>query len=216
MPSRGDMHMDGNAIRDELSSGPIGGALARWQESGDPELLAAVVAAARPLAEAVAAKMLRSRGVTDPSAVDDVMSLVLDHLRRLPGAVAGERPVAPFRGEQPGTDAGVGYVCQLAEKRALDVARQRRRRSRHTLPFSLVDAEVQRGLVRREAAAQADLLDRLADALDGLEPRLRTVVEMLLDGKSQAVIAHVLGVCEGTVSRARSRAVDHLRRLIEP
>ena len=38
---------------------------------------------------------------------------------------------------------------------------------------------------------------------------------MLLDGKSQTVIAHVLGVCEGTVSRVRSRAVAKLRGLMD-
>ena len=47
-----------------------------------------------------------------------------------------------------------------------------------------------------------------------LEPRLRTVVELLLEGKSQVVIAHVLVVCEGTVSRLRTRAIAELKRLL--
>lgn len=37
---------------------------------------------------------------------------------------------------------------------------------------------------------------------------------MLLAGKSQAAIAHVLEVCEGTVSRLRGRAIAELKRLM--
>ena len=54
---------------------------------------------------------------------------------------------------------------------------------------------------------------RLHEAIKKLEPRLRTVIDMLLDGKSQAVIAHVLNICEGTVSRLRCRAIEELQRL---
>jgi RNA polymerase sigma factor (sigma-70 family) len=61
---------------------------------------------------------------------------------------------------------------------------------------------------------ESDATARMHDALPLLEPRSRTVVELLLDGKSQAVIAHVLGVCEGTVSRLRTRAIAELRRLL--
>jgi DNA-directed RNA polymerase specialized sigma subunit len=41
------------------------------------------------------------------------------------------------------------------------------------------------------------------------------VIGLLLEGKNQAVIAHVIGVCEGTVSRIRRRAIDRLRALLE-
>ena len=46
--------------------------------------------------------------------------------------------------------------------------------------------------------------------------RQRLVVELLLEGKSQALIAHVLGVNEGTVSRLRARAIASLRRILDP
>jgi DNA-directed RNA polymerase specialized sigma subunit len=39
-------------------------------------------------------------------------------------------------------------------------------------------------------------------------------VELLLEGKNQARIAHVLGVCEGTVSRLRARAIASLQSLV--
>jgi DNA-directed RNA polymerase specialized sigma subunit len=40
------------------------------------------------------------------------------------------------------------------------------------------------------------------------------VIELLLEGKSQAVISHALDVCEGTVSRLRTRAIASLRSLM--
>ncbi|MBM4021025.1 MAG: hypothetical protein FJ284_02060 [Planctomycetes bacterium] len=40
----------------------------------------------------------------------------------------------------------------------------------------------------------------------------RVVAGVLLEGKSQATIAHVLGVHEGTMSRLRAQAIDALWR----
>ena len=65
------------------------------------------------------------------------------------------------------------------------------------------------------AAADADCAS-LHQELERLEPRLRTVIAMLLEGKSQVTIAHALGVCEGTVSRLRVRAIDQLRCAMVP
>ena len=63
---------------------------------------------------------------------------------------------------------------------------------------------------------QADLCLRLHDEIPHLPPRERLVMELVLEGKNQAVIAHVLDVCEGTVSRIRMRAIATLRaRLAE-
>jgi RNA polymerase sigma factor (sigma-70 family) len=194
----------------------IGRLLDGWQATADPETLAVLVVAVRPMVEAVASRVLRSLRIADRSAVDDVVSLVLDHLRRLPRGLEGERPVAIFRGDEPGT----AFIRILARNRALDVARSRGRRARRSVPFSAAIDDVREALVTRRAAAalvaEAETHDRLAAAIDRLEPQLRTVVQMLLDGKSQVVIAHVLGVCEGTVSRVRSRALAKLRALLEP
>jgi RNA polymerase sigma factor (sigma-70 family) len=65
-----------------------------------------------------------------------------------------------------------------------------------------------------DVAAQTDLCVRLRDIIPRLPPRERTVIELLLEGKSQAVIAHMLEVCEGTVSRLRGRATAALRNLL--
>jgi RNA polymerase sigma factor (sigma-70 family) len=198
----------------DAGASSIGRLLDDWQATADPEQLAVLVVAVRPMVEAVAARVLRSRRIADRSAVDDVVSLVLDHLRRLPRGSEGERHVALFRGDEPGTDTGTAFIRILARNRALDVARSRGRRARRSVPFSAAIDDVREALVTRRAAAETH--DRLAAAIDRLEPQLRTVVQMLLDGKSQVVIAHVLGVCEGTVSRVRSRAQAKLRALLEP
>lgn len=191
--------------------------LEEWQATGTVEPLECLIVAVRPLVETVAVRVLRSRQIADPAAVEDVVSLVLDHLRRLPGGVDGERQVAAFRaGGAAG--AGAAYVRLLARNRALDVARHRRRRDRMARVFSALDAGGMQALVRQTPRGHhepdGDTLVRLAQGIERLEPRLRSVVRLLLEGKSQAVIAHVLGVCEGTVSRARDRAVARLRELL--
>ncbi|MCE2725465.1 MAG: sigma-70 family RNA polymerase sigma factor [Planctomycetaceae bacterium] len=202
----------------ESSPAGIGRLLDRWQATNDPEQLAVLVGAVRPMVEAVAVRVLRSRRIKDQSAVDDVLSLVLDHLRRLPGGQEGERPVAMFRGADPGSDSGGRFIRLLARNRSLDVARSHRRHRRYECPFSSAGDTVRWSLANPDDAArqeaEADVHDRLVVAIDRLEPDLQAVVRMLLDGKSQAVIAHVLGVCPGTVSRARRRAMAKLRGLM--
>ena len=202
----------------ESSTAGIGRLLDRWQATNDPEQLAVRVGAVRPMVEAVAVRVLRSRRIKDQSAVDDVLSLVLDHLRRLPGGQEGERPVALFRGADPGSDRGGRFIRLLARNRSLDVARSHRRHWRHECSFTSAGDTVRFSLVSHDdaarQAAEADIHDRLAAAIGRLEPELQAVVQMLLDGKSQAVIAHVLGVCPGTVSRARRRAMAKLRGLM--
>ena len=216
-----------SSIAHDLSLGSL---LLEWQSSADSECLALLLAAARPLVERMAASTLRRHLVPDPAAVDDAVSLVFDHLRRLPGASPGETPVARFaprRAALDGTtsdDAGLTYVIWLARDRAIDVARSRRRIARHIACFSELSADATRRLASRpedgaaagsSEAPLAAMRSRLHDAIQLLEPRERTVIEMLLDGKTQVVIAHALDVCEGTVSRLRSKALTSLRLLLD-
>ena len=195
----------------------VGALLEEWQSSADPERLEAVVAVVRPLVEMAAGRELARCHVADRSAIDDVVSLVLDHLRRLPRGLEGERQVAAFRGDEAAVGRGLAFIRLLARNRARDVARARLRRERHAMVFSLLDDAGRRAVSGGGAAeaAAADLHDRLVEAVQRLEPPLRTVVELLLEGKSQVVIAHVLDVCEGTVSRMRSRAVARLREFLD-
>jgi len=201
--------------------------LSAWQASGDHAQLDALLAATRPLMERTAGRTLRHHHVNDPAAVDDTVSRVLDHLRRLPGSSPGERAVARFvlpaaTADLPG-DAGEAYIVTLTQDRARDVARSRRRIKHRTACFSELSAAATNGLAAHAengAAAEdgmsllAATCQRLHEVIPLLEPRERAVIELLLDGKTQVVIAHALDVCEGTVSRLRVKAIASLRLLL--
>jgi len=210
-------------------SSPIESHLLDWQTTGDPDCLALLVNTTLSLAEQTAQSALRRLGIHDPSAVDETTSLLLDHLRRLPSSATDERTVARFvprREDRCGAgliDSGLAYIVWLTRERAADVARARRRRSRHTTVFSLLDTRMtsrlqecaaSRDASSEEMQAQADLCLQLRDAIPHLPTRERLVMELLLEGKTQATIAHVLDVCEGTVSRLRMRAIETLRNLM--
>jgi RNA polymerase sigma factor (sigma-70 family) len=198
----------------------LGRLLAAWQAAGDLARLEPLLAAARPLIERTAARSLRRHGVADPAAIDDVVSRVFDHLRRLPGGSTCERFVACFVPRPRAEDAGHGYVVWLTSRRSMDVVRDRRRCHGQARCFAEVAPAELAGLADARPAATADspaedACCRLRAAVARLDPRQRLVVELLLDGKSQAVIAHAIDVCEGTVSRLRSRAIESLRRLLD-
>lgn len=207
-----------------IASPEIAKALQAWQETADESWLEYVILETRPRLEDVARDVLRHLRIGDWSAVDDTISLVFDHLRRLPLTTTGERAVARFdtnrsTGDRAG-DPGLAYLVWLTRERALDVARKRRRLATHCRLFAtsrqafLVDRADFDGPTDADDTA-CDATARLQAALATLEPRLGTVVELLLDGKSQATIAHVLGVCEGTVSRLRTKAIVELKRLMQ-
>ncbi|MFM8702811.1 MAG: sigma-70 family RNA polymerase sigma factor [Planctomycetia bacterium] len=196
-----------------------------WQATAEPGCLDRLVTTIRPLVERLAEATLHRHGIRDAFAVDEAVSLVLDHLRRLPGSPTGERLVKPFAPRHSDScmcsliDAGRSYVVWLARERAADVARARRRQARSTLVFSQLDKPAaarmrQCTATAADSSAEPHLCDRLREAITQLPPRERTVIELLLEGKSQAVIAHALEVCEGTVSRIRARALATLRDLL--
>lgn len=200
--------------------------LLEWQSSGDEQCLEDLVRMITPLLERVAARTLRQFGIHDHSAIDDTTSLVFDHLRRLPCLPPGERSVMPFATDRPRyrceqRDSGAAYLHRLTHDRAIDVARARRRSARRATPISELCDTARVSVYRWTEVETADDTEA-ADAdsaslhqeIERLEPRLRTVIAMLLDGKSQVTIAHALGVCEGTVSRLRVRAIDQLRRTL--
>jgi len=194
-------------------------ALIAWQETGEEQWLESLVATTLAELAHLAAASLRRHGVHDRSAVDDALSLVFDHLRRLRGAAPGEHAVARFDAGHPTGgargDPGRAYLAWLVRERSFDVARQRRRLAKHWRPLSDQAVARLRSIDSRAGGEDDDeRWARFQEAVELLEPRLRTVVEMLLAGKSQAVIAHVLDVCEGTVSRLRARAIAELRTLL--
>lgn len=195
-------------------------ALVDWQQTGDEQSLEFIIATTSAELQRLAGVSLRRQGVADRSAVDDALSLVFDHLRRLRGAASGERAVTRFDAARTSGDrhgnAGQAYLAWLVRERSLDVARHRRRLAKYTLPLSdaTIDDTPWTYPHDTDDEDQARRI-RFQTALAQLEQRLRLVVELLLAGKSQAVIAHMLDVCEGTVSRLRTRAIAELKRLMD-
>lgn len=220
----GELMTTGNGMPSpQAAPRAVADALQAWQETGDAAWLEHVIAETLPRLEHAARGVLRRHHIDDWSAVDDTLSLVLDHLRRLPATAPGERTVARFEHrrdtDRSGGDPGLAYLVWLAHERAFDVARQRKRQTNRHRLYASVYHMPQIDSTSFEDLSDADETDcgtaaRLRSALALLEPRARTVIQLLLDGKSQAVIAHVLGVCEGTVSRLRVRAIAELRRLL--
>ena len=219
-----------NPDLDEAAAGPEDGACSavsrlvlEWQSTGVEPAFEALLGQVGSHVKRVAERVLRRHGLRDPAAVDDAVSLVLDHLRRLADSHGRERPVAKFiivrpaAGGRPGRDPGQAFITCLATDRARDVARARRRQ--RSVPFSQLGAEAalafERGLAAAASAGGGQpLIDRIRAEAAGFEPRQRLLVEFLLEGKSQATIAHVLGVCEGTVSRLRGRVIAALREAL--
>lgn len=201
---------------------PIADLLFRWQETGSHAVFESLIAVVLSDLTRISAGVLRHRHVHDPDAVDEAVALVLDHLRRLSGEVTAERSVTKFslarcRASGAGVDTGMDYLRMVASNRAIDVARQRRRGG--DLVYSPFGGDPPRAHERSttdqdRGRARAALCDDILTAAERLEPRQRSIVELLMQGKSQATIAHVLGVNEGTVSRLRSRAIDALRRVL--
>lgn len=193
-----------------------------WQSSGDESQLTSLIAATRPLIRKLAASTLHKHGIGDPAAMDDVVSRVFDHLRRLPGISQGERIVTDFATRADGGDNdGLAYIVWLTRNRTIDIVRSRHRRHRWERCFSAITQDAARRLPSH--AANGGLgpdeetpkgYQQLIEVIPFLESRERAVIELLLDGKSQVVIAQILDVCEGTVSRLRVKAIASIRSLL--
>lgn len=190
-----------------------------WQTTADECHLESLLRVSSQLLWRTARKVLIRHGVADPGAVDDAVSLVLDHVRRLPGVSASERRVSRFTPHRStaSTDSGEAYLVWLSRERARDVARKWRIRARLTQPLSQTepgDSLTPLHDLIGASVANTDKLMRLDRAIEGLNHRQAVVIRMLINGHSQAAIATELRVCEGTVSRLRGRAIARLRQLL--
>jgi RNA polymerase sigma factor (sigma-70 family) len=190
-----------------------------WQATGEQRHLESLLRASSHLVWQTARAVLMRHGFADPGAVEDAVALVLDHLRRLPGASTDENAVTEFcpRRVPTGKDSGEAYIVWLSKKRARDVARRRHARARHVQPLAEIESA---GLLApvhaliSSSGPDADTLSQLYRAIDGLKQRQAYVIRMLITGQSQAEIATKLKVCEGTVSRLRTSAIAKLREIL--
>lgn len=190
--------------------------LARWQADHDADDFAALVEIIREPLERLAASTLKRDGIRDPGACDEAVALVLERLFRL-GSERSAKTFARFDGDRhghaDGNDPGWIYVRCVARSRAHDVARAVRRRDRRASEYGRTVAGY--SPEGGDASGGDGDAGRLRTAIETLDERSRAVLAMMLDGKSQKAIAHMLGVCEGTVSRIRARAIARLRAAVE-
>jgi DNA-binding CsgD family transcriptional regulator len=190
-----------------------------WQTTADEQFLESLLRASADIVRRTARAVLIRHGFADPAAVEDAVTLVLDHLRRLPGASTDENAVTEFcpRRLPADKDPGEAYIVWLSKERARDVARRRHARARHVQPLAEIESA---GLLTpvhaliSSSGPDADTLSQLYRAIDGLQQRQAYVIRMLITGQSQAEIATKLKVCEGTVSRLRTSAIAKLREIL--
>lgn len=187
-----------------------------------------MVTTSQPLLESVAERTLRRFNDADRSLIDETVSLVLDHLRRLPlddttlaTPPAAERLVRPFQPAPHEQNAGRRYLIWLTQRRAMDVVRREQRHRRcsrcytasnpQQIAAAITRASWTRQVTATSQAHQNDRIEWLQRILDRLAPADRLLMEMVLEGKTLATIAHVLDCSEGTVSRRRRRIEQSLR-----
>ena len=162
--------------RPRFACGPIATLLLEWQSNGHPRVLEAIIEQMANQLEQTITRTLRKLGVRDGTAVDDTLAIVLDHLRRLPGAAAGERAVNRFTlpvspdSTRSRIDPGAAFLKRLSRDRAYDVVRARRRR--RSVVFSQLSADVGAGLIEDRSEGGGGLpIDRVRQAAATLEPR---------------------------------------------
>lgn len=184
----------------------LGIRLADWQATGCEMALQSLWREAEPFVSRVARRTLLRIGVRDPAAGDDAISLVLNHLRRLPlGEVARFDP----------TCGSIAYLSWLSTKRALDIARVMKvRRETPLSALSETNKHLHCTHVLDGECPDAEMARRLREACAALDRRSQLVIEHYLAELPQGETARSLAVCEGTVTRIRQRAIDRLRTLL--
>lgn len=207
---------------------PVAELLSRWQATGDHDTFGALYQAIYPTVMSMARAELRRHGCLSPASVDEVLSLVLEHVRRLHAASPTERSVAVFAARQSAQgDPGERYVVWLTRARSRDVLRRDRRRSRRLVTFSALRQGRDVSTSRANGFTTAESATSVADgdpsrlrivrlALEGLDAQSRQVVEWTLAGRPRHEIAQALGVCAGTVCRRLQRSIERLRGCCEP
>ena len=101
------------------------------------------------------------------------------------------------------------WLFRIAHNEVVD--RHKRRALRPETTLAAADGLADPGPSPDEAAATAEAVGRLRALLGGLPPRERAVLELRLADLTTAEIAAVLGVAEGSVWTAQSRALAKVR-----
>jgi len=206
----------------------FGRLLLRWQDEQDETSLQQLITTAQGLVESIAEQSLQASGFESSQLIDDTVSLTFNHIRRLPfnhRAVAntpgGERAVRPFQAILQKPNAGSRYLVWLTQRRAMDIARRARRDQRgcrcytasnpHQVAAAIMQASCDQQAAAGLQAVKEDRLEWIQTMFALLDQADRLLMEMVLEGKTLATIAHMLDCSEGTVSRRRQRIEQSLR-----
>ncbi|MGC4107763.1 MAG: sigma-70 family RNA polymerase sigma factor [Thermomicrobiales bacterium] len=198
--------------RDAAHPGTLGDEAAHLTAARhDPRAFAPVYEAYFPLIHAYCLRRLR-----DPEVAADATSQVFINAIQSLGRFRPDpkRPGSSFR----------SWLFSIAHNVVIDVVRRTRPHQsldRATTTWQddapdLHDRLADADLTPEEWVLAAESRSELADLLETLPERQRTIVELRLAGLANAEIAEVLGISYPAVRSAQYRAFLELRRLLDP
>ncbi len=138
--------------------------------------------------------------LSDPADAEDAAIRVMTNaFAALPNFVGG---TGQFR----------SWLFAIAHNEVVNVYRAHARRPTSPMPdeFDLVDPHP----TPEQLALSSDEQRNLWQLLQGLPQRSREVVELRLSGFTSQEIAAILGISDGAVRQAQSRALDQLRQIV--
>lgn len=169
----------------------------RWRDAGDAEALGRVFDALAPKLLLVAAHLTR-----DAHGAEDLLQTAFLEALRDARSWDGRRELLP-------------WLCGILAHRALDERRRAGRVEPRGLAGSGALDRPASGLDPAELAADRELLERIAGAVDALDEPYRSVLALrLAHGLAPAEIAHALGRSPGTVRVQLARGLERLREAL--
>jgi RNA polymerase sigma-70 factor (ECF subfamily) len=107
--------------------------------------------------------------------------------------------------------AVTAWLLRIAHNETVDLLKRRRRRAE-----TQMDAEGIESIVARDTIAESGEWRDVSDALDALKPEQRAIVQLrLIEGRSVAEVASLLGKTEGAVKVAQMRALKSMRKRLQ-
>jgi len=107
--------------------------------------------------------------------------------------------------------AVTAWLLRIAHNETVDLLKRRRRRAETPIEAGTLD-----GLAARDEIAESGEWRDVSDALEALKPEQREVVQLrLIEGRSVAEVAALLGKTEGAVKVMQMRALKSMRKRLQ-
>ena len=107
--------------------------------------------------------------------------------------------------------AVTAWLLRIAHNETVDLLKRRRRQAETRIDAGTID-----GLAARDEIAESGEWRDVSDALDALKPEQREVVQLrLIEGRSVAEVAALLGKTEGAVKVTQMRALKSMRKRLQ-